>query len=270
MLEILRMKQDKQSRTRRRLSGLAILAAAAALYTLTVRSADRDALRHIVQDQCLPHWRELHDPAPCERIDATEFAVLADRKGGAHFLLIATRTVSGIEDPQLLQPGAPNYFAAAWRARDRLSAATGHPIRREAVGLAINSSLARGQDQLHIHIECLQPRLYQALHDQAATIGDRWAPLHAAEFPYLALRITGQDLGEANPFKLLAAGLPAAHADLAAYTIVVAGMTFDDGAGFIVLAGRTPTRAALLAGPPANGLVPPAETVLDSSCAVDP
>ncbi len=269
MLESDLMKQDEHRRMRQRLTLLALLAAMAALGALTARSADRDALRHIVQDQCLPHWRAAHDPAPCARVADPDFAVLADRKGGAHFLLIATQTVSGIEDPQLLRAGGPNYFEAAWHARDRLAAVMGHPLRREAVGLAVNSALARGQDQLHVHIECLQPRLQQALHAEAARIGAQWAPLSAA-FPYLAMRIRGEDLGAADPFQLVAGGVPGARAALGAYTIVVAGMQFDDGPGFVVLAGRTPTSAALLIGPPHQGLVPPGETLLDSTCAVDP
>lgn len=140
-----------------------------------------------------------------------DYAVLADRKGGAHFLLIPTQTIAGIENPNLLRAGTPNYFAAAWQARDRLAAVIGHPLRRDVIGLAINSAIARGQDQLHIHIECLQPRLFHALQAAAANVSDHWAPLPVEESPYRALRIRAQDLGEANPFELLANGLPEAR-----------------------------------------------------------
>ena len=247
---------------------MAAIALAAAAWAFEVHSTERDALRQIVQQQCLPHWNEQHDPTPCVRVVAPDFAVLADRKGGAHFLLIATRTITGIEDPRLLAPGGPNYFAAAWQSRDRLAAAVGHPVRDDAIGLAVNSALTRGQDQLHIHIECLQPRLRQALRAAAASIGDRWMPLPSEEFPYLALRVRGEELGQADPFVLLAKGQPRARRDMAAYTIIVARAQFADGAGFIVLTGRTPTRAALLL-PLARGLVPPGETLLDSTCAAD-
>ena len=49
---------------------------------------------------------------------------------------------------------------------------------------------------------------------------------------------------------------------MAAYTVIVAGVEFKDGPGFIVLAGRTPTRDALLGAP--------GETMLDATCAIDP
>jgi CDP-diacylglycerol pyrophosphatase len=242
------------------------------LLAATAPAADRDGLRHIVQEECLPHWNAQHDPAPCESI-AQDYAVLADRKGGAHFLLIATRTITGIEDPAVLNAATPNYFAAAWQARERLNAIVGHPLRRDAVGLAINSAIARGQDQLHIHIECLQPHLYQALQAAAAIVGDHWTPLQIGESPYRALRIRGQDLGAANPFQLLANQIPEARRAMAHYTMIVAGMRFKDGPGFIVLAGPTPTREALLgdtlSGTLGKGLVAPGETQLDSTCAVD-
>lgn len=42
----------------------------------------------------------------CAAIDcAAMLAAPADRKGGAHFLLIPTRTTSGIESPLLFEPG---------------------------------------------------------------------------------------------------------------------------------------------------------------------
>src|ERR1700690_1599880 len=226
----------------------------------SVHAADRDALRHIVQDECLPHWRAQHDAAPCERLvlpgsNAQQgYAVLADRKGGAHFLLIPTLTLTGIEDPTLLREPTPNYFAAAWAARERLQAVVGHPLRREAIRLAINSSQARGQDQLHIHIECLRPGVYRALHTMAAyAIGSHWTPLTIEDSPFQALRLMGADLGDANPFRLLADGLPEARQSIGEYTIIIGGMQYKEGPGFLVLAGRTPTRAEVLLGIRRNG-----------------
>jgi CDP-diacylglycerol pyrophosphatase len=248
-----------------------MLAAASSAY-----GAERDALRHIVQDECLPHWRQQHDPAPCEQIvlpgpDLQRgYAVLADRKGGAHFLLIPTLTLSGIEDPRLLREQTPNYFAAAWQARERLDAVVGHHLRRDAIGLAINSALARGQDQLHVHIECLRPAVYRALHTPAAhAIGNHWAPFVVEQSPFRALRLMGQDLGDANPFVLLADALHDAQHSIGDYTVIVAGMEFADGPGFMVLAGPTPTRAEVLLGLRSDGLVAPGETLLDAHCAID-
>jgi len=238
-------------------------------------AADRDALRRIVQDECLPHWRVQHEAAPCEQLvmrgpDAHDgYAVLADRKGGAHFLLIPTLTVSGIEDPVLLRATSPNYFAAAWAARARMDAIVGRPLRRDEIGLAVNSSLTRSQDQLHIHIECVRPEVYRALHTAAAlAIGSRWTTLGIEDSQFKALRMPGENLDTANPFRLLADGVPEARRAFGAYTMLVAGMQFQDGPGFLLLAGRTPTRTQLLLGVRPRGLVAPGETLLDSRCAI--
>ncbi len=244
-------------------AAIAVFAAA-----MPVAAADRDALRHIVQDQCLPRWARSHEAAPCLRIEAQTFALLADRKGGAHLLLIPTRTVSGIEDPSLLSPGAPNYFAAAWRARAELAPLAGHALRRESVGLAINSAVARGQDQFHIHIECVGRELERALRALSRRIGERWTRLPRAAWGFYALRIGGADLERADPIRLLAT-LPGARARMGRYTLLVVPMAFAEGPGFVALAGPTAPR-----GDPLprlmRGLVPPGERLLDSSCAIDP
>jgi len=200
------------------------------------------------------------DPAPCESVylsvparASDGYAVLADIKGGAHFLLIPTRTIAGIESPEILVADAPNYFAAAWRARDALASKLGHSVARDAVGLALNPQRARTQDQLHIHIECLGAKTHRALKAAAGRLSDSWSPLTLAQGRYQALRVLGEDLGAANPFTLLTERMSGARDDLGAYTLLVTGMQFKDGAGFIVLTGRN---------------VPGAEKLLDSTCAL--
>jgi CDP-diacylglycerol pyrophosphatase len=213
-------------------------------------AADRDALRRIVQEQCLVHWLQQQSPLPCERV-GSDFAVLADRKGGAHFLLIPTRTIAGIESPEVLEAGAPNYFAAAWLARDRLAAVVGHGVPRSAVGLALNPKHSRSQDQLHIHIECLRSDVADSLRAASGQLTSAWSPVSVAGWHYNALRIMGEDLGTSNPFRLLADRPPQTGTALQDFSLIVAGMQFKDGPGFAVLAGTS------LAG----------ELLLDSSCA---
>jgi CDP-diacylglycerol pyrophosphatase len=230
-----------------------------ALIAAPALCSNRDALRQIVQEQCVAHWVQQHNPAPCERVyladpvrEDSGYAVLADRKGGAHFLLIPTRRIAGIESPELIEPGAPNYFSSAWQARDRLAAAVGHEVPRNAVGLAVNPMHARSQDQLHIHIECLRPDVFEALNRDGDRIAATWTPVSIGGAGYSALKIMGEDLGDDNPFKLLTDVIPQAHRVMGDYTLVVAGMQSKSGPGFIVLAGTS------VAG----------ELLLDSTCAV--
>jgi len=238
---------------------LGLASIAGALLATPAPCANRNALRQIVQEQCVVHWLQQRDPAPCERVylsgpqqENLGYAVLADRKGGAHLLLIPTQVIEGIESARLLEPDAPNYFSAAWQARDRLAAAAGHSLPRDAVGLAVNSAHARSQDQLHIHIECLRPDVFQALHQAAERITYAWSPLNIGGSSYEALRIMGEDLNGANPFELLAERMPEAGHVMGDYTLVLAGMQFKSGPGFILLAGTH--RAG--------------ELLLDSTCAI--
>jgi len=227
-------------------------------YTPEINSG-RDALRQIVQQQCVINWTQKQDPAPCERVflpDAktasSGYAVLADRKGGAHYLLIPTQTMTGIESSELLDPDTPNYFAQAWHARDLLAQYVGHAVPRTAVGLAINTARSRTQDQFHVHIECLRKDVFDSLHAAAEQVGDHWAPMMVAGSTYQAQRVTGEGLDGANPFELLANLNPDVRHHMGDYTLVVAGMQFKSGPGFIILTGTGPT----------------GELLLDATCAV--
>jgi CDP-diacylglycerol pyrophosphatase len=221
--------------------------------------APRDRLRFIVQEQCLPHWLRDHDPAPCVIVTPGAgsadpgFAVLADRKGGAHFLLIPTQTIRGVESPEARAPEALNYFDAAWSARAALAQFIGRAVPRAAVGLAVNPIHSRSQDQLHIHIGCLRAAVAQALKLRAAAIGPTWGTLELADFRYRALRIMGERPGAANPFRLLAQSLPDADKSMEDFTLLLAGMDFKDGPGFVLLAASA---------------VPGAELMLDPGCAL--
>jgi CDP-diacylglycerol pyrophosphatase len=219
----------------------------------------RDALRQIVQDRCVVNWSQHHDPKPCERVFLADsrtgnsgYAVLADRKGGAHFLLIPTQTMAGIESGELLDRDAPNYFAEAWQARDLIAQYVGHAVVRSAVGLAVNTARSRSQDQFHIHIECLRQDVFESLRTSAERITDIWSPVNVAGSTYQALRIMGEGLDGSNPFELLASLKPDTRHHMGDYTLVAAGMQFRGGPGFVVLTGTGPT----------------GELLLDSSCAV--
>ena len=222
-------------------------------------AGDPDALRKIVQRQCVVHWLQSASAAPCDSVYLppsrdldSGYAVLKDRKGGAHFLIISTRAIGGMESPELLKPGVPNYFAAAWRERGRIAAVIGHPVPRDAVGLAINPKHARTQDQFHIHLECLRADVAAALHRIAVRLGDQWAPMRIGGTTYQAIRIRGEALGEVDPIRVLAERLPAARESMGDYTLVLAGISFADGPGFVELAGTGPA----------------GELLLDSTCAM--
>ncbi|GAA3559767.1 CDP-diacylglycerol diphosphatase [Mycolicibacterium helvum] len=223
------------------------LAAALALGLLGAATADADpnALWTIVHDRCIVDERQQHDPAPCSRVDLSGgenhgYAVFKDAVGDRQYLLIPTARIAGIESPALLNSGATNYFGAAWQARSFVEQKAGGTIARDWMSLAINSAVARTQNQLHIHIDCVRADVHDALQSAAAAIGPAWAPLAVplVGHTYWAMAINGADL-DANPFVLLANGLQGARADMGLHTLVVVGATDPAGRpGFVMLADR--------------------------------
>ena len=178
--------------------------------------------------------------------------MLADRKGGAHYLLIPTQTMAGVDSSELLDPNMPNFFAEAWRARDLISRFVGHDVPRTAVALAVNTAHSRTQDQFHIHIECLRQDVFNSLRADAEQVSDSWSPVNVAGSTYQALKIKDDNLSGSNPFELLANLSSDAKHHMGDYTLIVVGMQYKSGPGFIVLTGTGPT----------------GELLLDSSCAV--
>jgi CDP-diacylglycerol pyrophosphatase len=229
------------SRPRWFLFALALIVAAAGV-TATQANADPNALWTIVHDQCVPDQQTSGNPAPCASVDLAAgeqrgSAVLKDLVGATQFLLIPTERIPGIESPELLAPDAPNYFAAAWDARTFVDSRAGVDIPRDWMSLAVNSAVARSQNQLHIHIDCVRADVKDALSRRIAEVVPDWTP-----FPeplmghqYLAMAVAGDTLASANPIQLLANRSD----DMGLETLVAVGVYLADGQpGFVLLASR--------------------------------
>lgn len=205
---------------------------------------DPNALWSIVNGSCVPDQQANGDPAPCAQVDLRAgeedgYAVLKDLVGPLQFLLIPTGRITGIESQVILAPDAPNYFAAAWRARSFVEERAGRTLPRDWLSLAINSEQARTQTQLHIHVDCLRADVHEALVQHSSEIGTEWTafPVPLAGHRYSAVAIGGEDLDAVNPFTLLADGVPGARTDMGDQTLVVVGAASPEGSpGFIVLA----------------------------------
>ncbi|MCV7419583.1 CDP-diacylglycerol diphosphatase [Mycobacterium yunnanensis] len=205
-------------------------------------AGDPSALWNIVDGQCVPNELVHDDPSPCAQVDLDAgSAVLKDLVGATQFLLIPTRRSSGIDDPAILAPTAPNYFAAAWQARSFVDERAGAEIPRQWMSLAINSAYGRTQDQLHVHVDCVAPEVHDALTEYGGAVGPAWAPFPVAlaGHRYDAMSVAGAELGSTNPFRSLADGLAGARADMAARTLVVVGSVDAGGRpGFVILTDR--------------------------------
>ena len=242
------------------------MAAGAAAAGLAPAAADNpDALWQIVHGECVPHEQQEHSPAPCayvelEKGEAEGYAVLKDLRGDTQFLLIPTARVERIESASILAPGAPNYWQDAWDARRFVIEAAKRPLPRDAIGMAINSELSRSQNQLHIHIDCVQPDVQHALRQHESAIGSHWQSLAEplAGHVYEAMRVQGATLNATNPFKLLAEQSEETRAHMGFETLVVIGASFRDGSlGFYVLSAQAN---------PSRGYFAHGEDLLDHDC----
>lgn len=202
--------------------------------------ADADALWRIVHTGCEPNARLHASPAPCTTVSLQGgYAVLKASEGAWQFLLIPTARIRGIESPALLRADTPDYFARAWDARVDLQRRLGRPVPREDVALAVNAQHGRSQDQLHIHVSCVKPRVKARLAQWLPRIGPRWAPLPGklAGKPYWARRIERPTLDGVYPFRDIAAHLPGARAAMGDQTLAAVGVRLPDGRnGFVLLA----------------------------------
>lgn len=210
-----------------------ILLATCLLLAPVAARADSDALWKIISGNCLPAAAS-GGTGQCAAVDlAGGDVVLKDTTGNTQFLLMPAAKITGIEDPAVLAPDAPNFFAEAWAARHFFEQRAHHAVPRDVVMLAINSVRQRSQNQLHIHIDCVRLDVRAAL--LKSPPGTGWTPIRLAGELYQARTLPGPDLQD-NPFRLVAAELDGARADMKDQTLAVIGADLPAGPGFILLA----------------------------------
>jgi CDP-diacylglycerol pyrophosphatase len=217
----------------------------------SVTAASRNGLWVIVSNICLPAYQSIGVSFPCAEVNIPKgpehgFAVVQIPSIATHIVVVPTARISGIESPDLLRDTTPNYWEAAWNARRYVEDGAHRRLPRERIGMAINSAFSRSQDQLHIHVACISPEVAEFLHRQRGEIRGTWSSLHAKLLGhrFVAMKIEADDLAQADPFKLLARGLPSGNFSMASQTLTVVGAKFDNGkTGFYLLAndsGATP------------------------------
>jgi CDP-diacylglycerol pyrophosphatase len=188
-----------------------------------------NALWLVVDTGCNQGWA----PVPSlQCYPAHRDAVLKDRCGATHYLLIPTARRIGVESPELLRDDEPDYFGDAWAARERVIAASGRSeVRTDELGLAVNSRWGRSQDQLHIHIDFVRPEVRDAIR-QWQRQGASSPSLSLFGHSYRIVHV--ETLQHPNPFQR-AASAADTRRQREMNTIAVVG---DGASGFIVLFGH--------------------------------
>jgi CDP-diacylglycerol pyrophosphatase len=181
----------------------ALVGSAAFAYAADV--ASRHALWQVVR-VCMLDKATTGSPFPCLEVNLAGgrergYIVLRPPIGRPDTILTPTRRIVGLEDPQLQAPGAPNYFALAWDERRWVAPAS----QRDRVALAVNSRLARSQDQLHVHMGCLAADFAARLRDGLGPSTGTWfrARDMAPGLQVWTYRTGGNDWRNLAPFRLL-------------------------------------------------------------------
>ncbi|MGD0635825.1 MAG: CDP-diacylglycerol diphosphatase [Beijerinckiaceae bacterium] len=176
-------------------------------------------------------------PLPCLKIDRAQgAAVIRAPYDTTRIIVVPTRKITGVESPVLLRNDAPNLWPYAWSNRDSVVAAASRPLAWSDIGMAVNSSAKRTQDQLHIHVDCVDARLKRALRAHPPR-RDGWFDLDLGPWAdrYRAKRLDAAGL-DRNIFKLIADELPGTKTRMGDQTIAVVGFGAETGDhGFVVL-----------------------------------
>jgi CDP-diacylglycerol pyrophosphatase len=210
--------------SKRVLISLIVLAGAAG----GVAAADRDLLWHVVK-VCVANHQLTGGAFPCLDVDTAQgvargFAVVRAPLRQTHVVVTPTARIAGIEDPALQAPDAPNYFADAWAARKYVLDSVERRVGEHDIGLAVNSRPGRSQDQLHIHVDCLNHRYALLLrqHDGGLS-AEKWTKLNFALRGryYWAMLINSPDLGAVNVFRTAASLLRVSPGRMEDLTVVL-------------------------------------------------
>jgi CDP-diacylglycerol pyrophosphatase len=212
----------------------------------SLSAENRELLWQVIQ-ACRANYDMTGAAFPCLDVNVSAgvergYVILRRPIGNDDLILAATRKIVGIEDPSLRGKDAANYFEDAWNARTILTTRTGGPPAPENVALAVNSSLTRRQDQLHIHIGCLSPqakRSLQASKSELSQTGWHHLTRSVGGLMFWALRIDQETLEGVNPFRLALEGLAVEARDMEKVTIVVIGNRSIEGRGAFILLATT-------------------------------
>ena len=208
--------------------------------------AQRGVLWHVVQ-ACIADHESIGFAFPCLAVETGQgldkgYVVLRAPFVKSHAIVAPTVRTIGIESPRLRGPDAPNYFDDAWASRTFAMRGLPHEPGRADMALAVNSRFGRSQDQLHIHIDCIRPKVKALLSQDADRIGPgRWTHVRVMPYAplYWATAVQGETLAGVNVLDLVADGLKIAPDDMDEVTVIVVGSDEVVGKpGFVVLARR--------------------------------
>lgn len=161
------------------------------------------------------------------------------------YLMIPAEKVTGIDDKRIFLTPYLNLWANAWDQSEKFP---GWGDRR--IGMAINSAHARTQDQLHVHISCIDPKVAEILDGHEKDARPYTVQLPPASNTYNVTTVNDLTDGQ-SPFEI-------------ARQITDMGEMPDKSVA--VVKSKEPGRYYVLTTAYKNGKGGSAEELLDQSC----
>ena len=182
-------------------------------------------------------------------------AVLRAPGEPTHIVVMPTGTVSGLEATPLRGSRGVAYWRAALSAPHFVAESLNNRVPEADIGLAVNSARGRSQDQLHIHLDCLRPKVLDALNTHGRAVGRAWAPFPVplAGDRFQAMRVRAAEVEAFNPFVAIT-HLPGRRDLTRTSFAAVATRPDDPEPGLILLAYRARQASA--------------EDIMDHGCAI--
>lgn len=230
------------------LDGIMRAALASLTLVVTVGAAyagvTRDTL-WVVTRTCVAAQATFGKPFPCLHVDLGShdrpgFAVLKAPLLKTEVVVMPTDRIAGLEDHSLQTASGASYWRAATEARHFVTDALRGWIDISDLAFAVNSQGGRSQDQLHIHIDCVQPAVRATLRANTRVFTSEWRPLPFSleRQRYYGKFIPAAALNGLNPFAQLTR-LPGPH-DLDATSFAMVSTSPGDPAdGAYLLAYRS-------------------------------
>ncbi len=204
----------------------------------------------IVEQACLFDHSVTGLPFPCLKVDASAanghgVAILRAPLERSHIVIMPMVRTTGAEDPSLVGEDSPGYFNEAWKARHFVQSELKHYAPEPDLAMAVNSKWTRSQDQLHIHVDCVDAKAKLKLAQKLAKFPlGVWqaSGLIFQWLPYWVMRIDPETLEKANLFRLVQQ-IPGFKDNMNLTNVVLVELPDPDGGkALLLLAGQSDTR----------------------------
>lgn len=202
------------------------------------RPADREALWSVVGTLCLPA-SYVGLSFPCTRLRRDKgYAVLrSPARNGSSFIITPLVPVPGVESVGDAPESVRKLWLSAWEERHLLEEAANRKLNWSDVVLAVNSKATRSQDQLHIHIGCIDGALRDFLAAEPPSAEKNWQVARPAAMNVgFFVRLLPAEAMKGDLFKMVFDEIPGARPQAERQTIAVAGVTRGSWRGFALIA----------------------------------